>query len=80
MFAIFPNRFHSNVLTGLTAGIAGLDLYGVHIALPLYAQASGLRNLDVSRLLINKPHFLGSGSLSLPVAAMYLILADSHRS
>jgi hypothetical protein len=61
MFALFPNRFHAAVLTVLTAGFAGLDLYGVHfVAIPYYAQAKGLQSLDVSRLLIDKPHFFGT--------------------
>jgi hypothetical protein len=61
MFAIFPSRFHTVVSTVLTAGFAGLDMYGVHfVALPYYAQAKGLQSLDVSRLLIDKPGFLGT--------------------
>jgi hypothetical protein len=60
MFALFPSRLHPAVLMALTAGFAGLDFYGVHfVAIPYYAHAKGLQGLDVSRLLINKPHFFG---------------------
>jgi hypothetical protein len=73
MFALFPNRLRPALLTALTAGFAGLDLYGAHfVAIPYYAQAKGLKSLDVSRLLINKPHFFGAMSLFC-VWVLYLL-------
>jgi hypothetical protein len=73
MFALFPGRLHPVVSTGLTVGFAGLDLYGVHfVALPYYAQANGLRTLDVSRLLVDKPHFFGTTWLFC-VWALYVL-------
>jgi hypothetical protein len=85
MFALFPSRFHSAVSTVLTAGFAGLDLYGVHfVAIPYYAQARGLQNVDVSRLLIDKPHFLGTGWLfcawALYIVSTCLIVVAGSRA
>jgi hypothetical protein len=73
VLSLRPLRVPPAVLTAIIVGLAGIDIYAVHfVALPYYAQAKGITSLDVSRLLINKPDFLGARWM-LSVWVLYLL-------
>jgi hypothetical protein len=48
------------VVATLLIVVAAVDVYGIHaVSIPYYAHAVSIRSLDLSRLLINKPLFIG---------------------
>jgi len=57
-------KYRQHVVAALLIGVAAIDIYGIHaVSIPYYVQAGV--TLDLSRLLVNKPGFIGMNGLFL---------------
>jgi 4-amino-4-deoxy-L-arabinose transferase-like glycosyltransferase len=73
LFGLTPVRFRQLAVAAIAVLAALLDVFGVHfISIPYYGHSDSLFNLDISRLLLNKPAFLGISSM-LCFWTLYLV-------
>ena len=65
LFQFVREQHRRYLLAGLLIALTAIDVFGIHvISIPYYAQGEVIWSLDLSRLLINKPEFIGVNTFS----------------